>query len=602
MKRILLGMVLCFLSPALFGQFQPSSLGEQFIVGSDLSGHIRHTNCHSSGNADFSDFSSDLYASTWGEGGSQLHYKRTHANYPGNVIYEGTILIPNAAIIHDVAIVSHPDINSPNKYCVAAIFSDNFSGGSIAFYEWTLTGLSPLYNFPFTGNYTYNMSIDAISLSSFVVVYESGNRLYSFAGMTPFINPFGYPFIGPVVELQTNGSNMKGMLPDVALTQLPFLPNNPTGIKVYYTYIDEIREHCYVSYLGYDELFWTPSPIMLNYEHMVNQMPYIFSGSTNCLPGTPFPRFFYSPGPKIDAPDRSEDSWAVIAGQHEFYPNLNNNGTNTCPWPVNMNKMMQLQMTAAYKHNGGPAMDIVLNDGSIPGTVDMSTNLSEPFTEYLAQSQPAVAFAPEGNEINFGWGKTKEQPGLDDHDYIGLLYSAAANDVLTAPGGEAYRIIDRQPDLMPYITSIAFSGNNENTISNLYTVFTSSVYSGMYFPEGVYNKHPEWGYIPQNGYKPLNVANKDKSTPLTAYAQPNPFNQNIKLIVSSGAEQDTYEMVLRDLTGREQLRANGKLQAINRQLDQWAKGMSTANSMYLLQLKSMTTQQQTYLKITKSGM
>lgn len=604
MKRILSGMVLCFLSLNLFGQFQFSSLDEKFIVGSDISGHIRHTSCHSNGNTDFADFNSDLYVSTWGEGGSRLHYKRTHAGDPNNVIYEGTVAIPNASIIQDAAILRHPDISSPNKYCVAAIYVDATSGGSIAVYEWTLTGLNLLLNYQFTPNNTYNMSIDAIrsnaaGADAYTVVYESNARLYSFSGMSPVANAFGYPLIGNHTELITDAFAGRGRLPDVALTETPFLINNPSGIKAYFTYIDLNQNLCYVSNYGYDELIIAGTTTPINPEHVVNPMTYLFSGSTNCLPGTTFPTFFYSPGPKIDAPDRSDDSWAVIVGQHEFYTTLANNSPNVCAWPMNMNKMMQLQMTAAYKHNSGPVFDIVLNNGSLSGTTDMSTNLAEPFTDYVNQSQPAVAYGPDGNEIHFGWGKTKDDPAMNDHDYIGLLYNPGANDIMTGPSGEGYRIIDQQADLMPYITSIAFSGHNDNTMNNLYTVFTSSVDNTSLFPEGVYNKHPEWGTIPSNGYKPLNVSNTDKTNALTAFALPNPFNKSLVITVPASLQQDKYEMVIWDLAGRIALRTEGTIPAINQELDKWAKGSVAVNNNYILQLKSQTTRQQTYLKITR---
>lgn len=604
MKHLLSGMVLCFFSSNLFGQFQPSSVAEQFIVGSDLSGHLRHTSCHSRGEAVFTDIS-DLYVSTWGEGGSQLHYKRTHAGDPNAVIDEGTVFVPNASVIRGAVIVQHPF--ATGRYSVAAIHQDVTGGGTIAFYEWTATGLLFMFDYQFSTTNTYNMSIDAIwsnygDANAYAVVYESNDRLYSFAGMSSTANGFGYPLFGPVTELQTSTPAQGGKLPDLALTEIPFLPNNPSRIKVYYTYIDEDQQLCYVSYYGFDELMAAPATVLLNPEHQLTPMSYMGVSTTNCTSSTNMkPRFFYSPGPQIDAPDRSDDSWAIIAGQHEFYGTLNNNGGNTCPWPMNVNKTVQLQMTAAYKHNSGPINEIVLNNGSLSGTVDMSTNLAEPFDNYLNQSQPAIAFGRDGEDINFGWGKTQENPGLGDNDYIGIVYSAPANDIINAPSGDGYRIIDRQPDLMPYITSIAFSGNNEPNLSNLYTVFTSSVDNTGSFPEAVYNKHPKWDNIHTDGYKPLNVANTEKSNTLTAYALPNPFNNSLMITVPTASQQDQYEMVVRDLSGRIVLSTEGKMADLNQQLDKWVKGTAPVNNNYILQLKSSATQQQTYLKITRVG-
>jgi len=602
MKYLLSGMMLCFFSANLFGQFQPSSVDEQFIVGSDLSGHIRHTSCHSKGETNFPDYMSDLYVSTWGEGGSQLHFKRTHTGDPGNVIDEGTIVVIDASTIRGAVIMQHPF--APDRYCVAVIFSDITSGGTIGFYEWTLSGLAFMFNQQFSTNYTYSMSIDAIwsddaQADAYVVVYESNDVLYSFAGMSSIFNGFAYPLIGAVTELQSNTSGQGGKLPDVALTELPFLPNNQSRIKVYYTYIDETLDFCFVSNYGYDQLIMAPPSIPINPEHQLTQMSYVGVATTNCTTSTNMkPRFFYSPGPQIDAPDKSDDSWALIAGQHEFYGTLNNNGANTCPWPVNMNKTVQLQMTAAYKHNSGPVNELVLNNGSLAGTVDMSLNIAEPFNDGLGQSQPAVAFGWDGEYVNFGWGKTKEDPSLGDHDYIGIVYNAAANDIMSAPSGDGYRIVDRQPDLMPYIRSITFSGNNEHSINNLYTVFTSSVDNMVMFPEGVYNKHPEWVNIPSDGYKPLNVGNKAINA-LTAYAVPNPFNNSLMITIPGSMQQEKYDVAIWDLSGRVALRTEGNITAINQELDKWAKTTEPANSNYILQLRSKTSQQQANLKITR---
>ncbi|RYE00323.1 MAG: hypothetical protein EOP54_00645 [Sphingobacteriales bacterium] len=602
MKYLLSGMVLCFFSLNLFGQFQPSSVDEQFIVGSDLSGHIRHTSCHSKGETNFPDYTSDLFVSTWGEGGSQLHYKRTHTGDPGNLIDEGTVFIPNAGVIRGAVIMQHPF--AQDRYCVAAIFSDVTSGGSMAFYEWDVTGLVYMFSYQFTTDNTYNMSIDAIwsdeaQADAYVVVYESNNVLYSFAGMSSIFNVLSYPLIGAVTELQSNTSGQGGKQPDVALTEIPSLPNNPSRIKVYYTYIDETQDFCFISNYGYDQLLFAPTSVSINLEHQLTQMNYVGVSTPNCTTSTNMkPRFFYAPGPQIDASDKSDDSWAVIAGQHEFYGTLNNNGANTCPWPVNMNKTVQLQMTAAYKHNSGPVNEIVLNNGSLSGTVDMSFNLTEPFNDNLGQSQPAVAFGLDGEYINFGWGKTKADPSLGDHDYIGIVYNAPANDVITAPSGEVYRIIDRQPDLIPYITSIAFSGNNEPTLSNLYTVFTSSVDNTAMFPEGVYNKHPEWANIHSDGYKPLNTGNTAINT-LTAYALPNPFNNRLMITVPGSMQQEKYAVTIWDLTGRIALRTEGNITAINQELDKWVKGTDPVNNNYILEIRSQASRQQTYLKITR---
>lgn len=140
MKNILFFVAGLLLAFPLRAQFQPSSVQEVLIPGSENPGaHISNVNCYSYGNLPFSGVSCDLYVSTWrNQSTSAFYYKRTHATNPSAVINEGVVTVPNAAVIYDAVIVRNITPGSPNPFGVAVVSGTN-PGGWITFYEWTPT-------------------------------------------------------------------------------------------------------------------------------------------------------------------------------------------------------------------------------------------------------------------------------------------------------------------------------------------------------------------------------------------------------------------------------------------------------------------------------
>ena len=437
------------------------------------------------------------------------------------------------------------------------------------------------------------MRMDAINLTYYSVVYEvSGSHdLYAFGGD---VTGGTYPLFSGVKQIIGNSSNtIGGFLPDVAMTKLSSPPPamGTTGIKDYFAYIGLDQEVCEVFYLGFDELMSYTSPIALVYEHIVTPLAIINYYSTPPSVSSPLPRFLYSPGAIIDAPDRSNDAWSVIVEQQELWP-LQSVGS----YPYNTYKTVQLLVSAAYKTNGGTVQDIVLNDGSLPGTIDMSKNLIYPFGNTLSFSQPAVAFSNYnvGKWINYGWGRTEQNGAPSPNDYIGLVFDLSSNQ----PISPAYRVIDYEPALNPYVRAVSFSGQN-TTLNNLYTVFTADTVNVAYQSECIYQKHPFWTDIILLGYRPTSVANIQDNA-LKLQVQPNPFGNNFTLSVAVAQQKDLFEIWLTDALGRSILHERGYVNELNQAIQNDLNTPEELSSgLYFLRVRSLTAQQEMKFKLMK---
>lgn len=608
MKNILSFAVAILLVLPLRAQFQPSTLPEILIPGSNVPGvHLHRVTCHSYGEVGaFPNGSCDLYVSTsLYPYPVSFHYKRTESNTPANVLDEGMVAVPDAENIFGAVIINSVNPTSPYEVGVAVVYSlapSAGGGGEIAFYDWTPAGLNLYQTVTFTLDPISSMRMDAMGLSYYTVVYTTtGNTaMYAFGGA---VNGF-YPLVGAVKQINSAApAGSGGFLPDVAMTKLTNPPPNMsnTALKNYVAFISQDKENCYVYSFGFDELMTSPSPIAMMYEHTVQQLNLIGANSNGCItnPSNLLPLYYSSFGPIVDAPDYSDDSWSIIVEQEEVYNNLGND----CPFPAN--PLLQLQVSAAYKINGGVPQDIVLNDGSIPGTVDMSKNTAYPFTNTLRRSQPAVAFSSDNPDLEqyivYGWGKTQENGFLDPYDYMGMTYDPMVNLPVTAPGGAPYRIIDYNPAITPYVSAVAFSGQN-TTINDLYTVFISdtSNSSTSYQSECLYQKHPVWTDILNSGLKPAPAAIGElQDNPLQLRVQPNPFGDNFTLSVSEAHQNDEFEIWLTDVLGRQIIHGKGRIEALNASIRKDLRGQALLSGFYFLKVHSLTTQQEMNFKLVK---
>lgn len=606
MKSVLFFAAALLLSLPLRAQFQSSSLPEILVPGSnDPGGHIQRVSNYSYGNLPFSDYTSDLYMSTYRfQGTPKFYYKRTKTGDPSAVIDEGMVTVLGAGQVYDGVILRNINSGTGNDYGVAVVYSLSSGGAGIAFYEWTLSGLNLVKQFTFSNDYIESIRMDAIDMSYYTVVFTTvgSSTMYAFGGDVTGT----YPLVGTVKQINSTApapSGPGGYLPDVAMTVLSSPPPgmSTTGIKDYFAFISQDKENCYVYALGFDALMTSPSPITMSWEHTVQQLTptnaSLLAPCTPPIPSTLLPRFNYSFGPIIDAPDYSNDSWSVIVEQEEFYTLLTGSG---CTFPNNTNKSVQLQVSAAYKINNGVPQDIVLNNGSLPGTggVDMSRNTTYPFTNTLRQSQPAVAFSNfnYGQWINFGWGKTEENGAPSPNDYLGMVYDPVSNQ----PIGSPYRIIDYKPYLNPLYSGIAFSGQNTTT-NDLYTVFISdtSNSSTSYWSECLYQKHPQWTDITPLGYKPTAMTSVEDNA-LQVQVQPNPFGDNFRLSVSGAQQNDEFEIQLTDVLGRSIIHAKGNIEGINLTIQNDLSYQKTLSSgLYFLRVRSVTAQQEMNFKLIK---
>lgn len=601
MKSVLFFAAALLLSLPLRAQFQSSSLPEILVPGSnDPGGHIQRVSNYSYGNLPFSDYTSDLYMSTYRfQGTPKFYYKRTKTGDPSAVIDEGMVTVPGAGQVYDGVILRNINSGTGNDYGVAVVYSLSSGGAGIAFYEWTLSGLNLVKQFTFSNDYIESIRMDAIDMSYYTVVFTTvgSSTMYAFGGDVTGT----YPLVGTVKQINSIApapSGPGGYLPDVAMTVLSSPPPSmsTTGIKDYFAFISQDKQNCYVYYLGFDELMTYASPITLTWEHTVPQLSLNGVNSNNCTvsPSNAFPRYNYSFGPIIDAPDQSNDAWSAIVEQEEIYPNWN----SACG--IQLEPFLQLQVSAAYKINGGTIHDLVLNNGSLPGTssVDMSKNTTYPFSNTLRRSQPAVAFSDfsYGQWINFGWGKTEENGAPSPNDYLGMVYNPTSGSIIGTP----YRVIDKNPALNPLYSGIAFSGQNTTT-NDLYTVFISDTSNSSvpYESECLYQKHPGWAAITSLGYKPTAIASV-QDNPLQLRVQPNPFGDNFILSVTGAHQHDVFEIWLSDALGRQIIHAKGNIEHINLTIQKDLSHQKRLSSgLYFLQTRSLAAQQEVSFKLVK---
>lgn len=611
MKHLLLlaAAYLLLGTPSLRAQFQPSSTPDIRIPNSDSSEFTYSLFNYSVGHADIGGTDCDLYVCAWSDQPyahqNAFYYKRTVADDPTGILDDGLVTLPNAGRIYGAIILNKPF--STTEFCVAVVYQNNSGGGGISFLEWTPTGLvlMPQYTQTFAPSANINnMKIVAIGLSYYTVVFTdfSNNNMYAFGGD---IQGNYYPLVSPAKQIMGNSAPGTGFLPDVAMTMLNNPPAGmlPTGIKLYFSYISPDKENCLVSYLGFSQLMTGAPPLGLNLEWTVAQITFLAnSNSTNMnpcyTPGIPSPRYFQSRGPSIDAPDFSDDSWAVIVEQGEHYDGLT--GSSSCQWPENTNNLLQLLVSVAYKFNGGSIQDKVLNNNTsfptIPTSADMSKNFSYPFSNDLFYSQPAVAFSAINPTINFAWGTTQfntNLPGGIFWNYLGMDFDPGSNMYLGLP----YRIVDQNPALQTINRAIAFSGNSLNPPKNLYTVFGGNINNPSL--QAIYQKHPLWQDIDQIGYKPTNITIYDQNK-LKATALPNPFDNSFSLAIDTDYKHEILDMSMRDVLGRKVFSANGNIRAVNQSLHQFLIGNTSLNTgMYFLQLKAINSGEISTLKIIK---
>lgn len=592
MKRILLlAVAYLFLASAVRAQFQPASTPGILIPNSDSSENIIRVFNYSSGHATFGSTNCDLYVCNWSDQPYALkrdfYYKRTLADNPTTILDQGLVAVPNADVIYGAVIINKP--NAPSQFCVAVVYSMASGGGGIAFFEWTSSGLVLMNQYTQTfasPDFITSMRIDAIDLSYYTVVYtvNSNNNMYAFGG--DVLGTY-YPLVGSVKQISGNITPGTGFLPDVAMTELNSPPAGmlPTGIKLYFSYISPDKENCLVSYLGFDQLMAGASLISLTYEWTVPQIN--LPSFPTCGSPIYYPRYRFSRGPIIDAPDYSNDSWAVIVEQDRY----------TMPNSCASNNRVKLQVNASYKFNGGLVQDKVLNDASLPGipmAIKMSENISSPYTNYLMISQPAVAFSQlTPQTINFAWGITQQNTAMGGtYDYLGMDFDPVSNTYIGMP----YRIIDQNSALNPSSRAIAFSGNNVMQPENLYTVFSGSINNPG--RQEMYQKHSKWTDIAATGYKPTNIEAIGQNK-LAVKALPNPFEHRFSLSIAAAYQHDILEMKMTDILGREIFQANGNIERINQSLHQFLTGQNPDNGLYFLQLKSSKDGNATTLKIIK---
>jgi hypothetical protein len=206
----------------------------------------------------------------------------------------------------------------------------------------------------------------------------------------------------------------------------------------------------------------------------------------------------------------------------------------------------------------------------------------------LYLSNVAVAFDQKGHQIHYGWGKTQEHPLLGDFDYIGVLYDTDMPDAVPDPMGNGYRIIDFDEELMPYIPTLVFSGQNIH-IDNLYTVFVSSYDYSLPVPEAVYDKHPLWGNIPNQGAT---------NGVFAVQVYPNPFTHTLTITVPETYRKEVLQLHLTDILGRTILHHKGTIQELNTYMAQHSSSLA-AQQLYQLQLTHTGTQETVTHKIVK---
>ena len=594
MRRLLLlaASALLLALPAK-AQFQPAATPGIMIPNSDSSEDIIRVFNYSFGHATFGSTNCDLYVCSWSNQPYALkrdfYYKRTLADDPTTILDQGLVAVPNADVIYGAVIINKP--NAPSQFCVAVVYSMVSGGGGIAFFEWTSSGLVLMNQYTQTfasPDFITSMRIDAIDLSYYTVVYtvNSNNNMYAFGG--DVLGTY-YPLVGSVKQISGNITSGTGFLPDVAMTKLNNPPAYllPTGIKLYFSYISPDKENCLVSYLGFGQLMGGVSPMGLNYEWTVPQLTQLTLG---CTP-TPiyYPRYRFSRGPIIDAPDFGNDSWAVIVEQDQTIM------ANNC-LPTNR---VKLQVNASYKFNGGSIQDKVLNDASLPGipmAAKMSENINSPYTNDLMISQPAVAFSPLSPQtINFAWGITQQNSAMGGaYDYLGMDFDPVSNTSIGAP----YRIIDQNPALVTYGgRSISFSGNSVNPPNDLYTVFSGSINNPG--RQEMYQKHPKWADIAATGYKPTNIEAIGQNK-IGLKAIPNPFEHSFILSIAAAYQHDILNMKMTDILGRKIFSTNGNIERINQSLHQFLSGHKNLDSgLYFLQLTSSKDGNASTLKIIK---
>lgn len=586
-------------------QFQNSSVNETMIQGSSYSGaHIHDVTNYTYSNLNFPDTISDLYVATMGDR-DYFYYKRTVAGNPMMILDEGIEFTTGR--VHDAVILNNPDVaaGSAFKYCIAVAHSGG-GGGDLDFYEWTTSGLNLVLSHNFSSN-ALRISLDAHGLYAYTVVWQEypTNELYGFGGFTP--QPAMYPLIGTNSLLLGNGGGTNptnGRLPDVAMTKLKELsrPDDSIGrdsLRLYYTYLNEDRDECVVSALNFSTLMTGPPTIGLVWEHNVPPMTFGFGGSGGCLPGTAFNSFFYSYLPKIDAPDHSNESWAVIVQQNEFYPLLDSVGP-PCDYPYNVNKTLQTYISSSYKFNGTIMPDITLNDGSLTGTVAMHQNYNFPFTDYLYQCRPTVAWSNDGQYIHYGWGKTQDHASLGNHDYIGLMFdpNPMVQDAVLSIGGDGYRIIDFDDALEPYNRCVAFTRQNDAS-NDLFIVFSADSTNVMY--ECVYYKHIDWNNVQNIGYRGENnndnIGSYNTESLIQTY-YPNPVkNNNLTIVLNEQYNNDELLMEVYNLTGRKLYSGKGKIDEINRQVN----GVLPKNNTCVIRISSLTNDKSQTIKLISNN-
>ncbi len=560
-------------------QFQNSSVNETLVPGSSYTGaHIHDVTNYTYSNLLFPDGLSDLYVATMGDRG-HFYYKRTVAGNPSMILDEGMehiVISGGATRVHDAVILNNPNAaaGSAFNYCIAVAYSGPSAGGGyLDFYEWTTSGLNLVLSHNFSANDIVRISLDAHSLYAYTVVWQEypTNELYGFGG---FIPATFYPMIGANKRLLGVGTTTEGWYPDVAMTKLENPPSDAarTGLYLYYTYIDENKDACYVASRSFDDLMTQPSPIGLLGVHNVLTLTPGFGGSFPCAPGIPYPPFKHSYLPKIDAPDHSTDyTWAMVVQQFEFYPLLDDWSINDpCPYPDNVNKLLQTQITTSYRYNGGIIYDKILNDGLLTGTVAMKDNFNfnNPlFNNPLFHCRPTVAWNNDGDLIHYGWGKTQDHPNLGTHDYIGVLYDPTAHDAVTSPGGDGYRIIDMDNTLEPYNRCVAFTRQNDAS-NDLFIVYSADSFDPNYtnYFECTFYKHVDWANVPNIGYRGENNNNNIvtyNTESLIYQYYPNPVKNNLTLILNEPYKDDELLIEVYDITGRKIGTYKGYINEIN---------------------------------------
>ncbi len=579
-------------------QFEPSIVPETMMPGSSGTFHIHDVTNYSYSNLTFPDFTSDLYIATIGVGNTKLYYKRSRSGSPMSIIDEGIEIIPGGC--YDAVILNNPDVaaGSAYQYCILVAHS-GVGGTYLSFYEWQTTGLSLLFTHQISTNVAHNVSLDAHSLYAYTAVWQEfpSNEIWAMGGFTP--QPAMYPLTSTPKRLYGfNGSTTEtlGWRPDVAMTKLenPGTDVGRDALMLYYIFLDNNREHCYINGLSFESLMINPSPIGLFYEHEIPPMA-LFPGGL-LLPGCdcgPFgtniltqPRFFHSYLPKIDAPDNSDYSWAAIVQQLEsqYASNCNKNRV-----------FVRNEISGAYRFNGAAPGNIILNDGSLNGTTDMHYNYCDDFDlemELLGEVRPTVAWSADAQLIYYGWAKTKINPTLGDHDFIAVVYNPDPGfppDAVLSTNGNGYRIVDFDAALDPLHGGRCITFSRQNDASNdLFVVFDADS-ANLNWVECLYYKHVDWNTIPAIGYRGEGN-NKDESCSdkLIQNYYPNPIkDKGLTLELNVLNMADDIEVNIYDITGRVLHNFKGKIEEINLHLSNIAT--NGAKSLWTVQVISHTS-------------